>query len=84
METFSTLFEKLRPIVPNGRKHWQGNSARALHTLARCCAEATKTRAARKPASIGARSAKMMIGKGKAAGCPRGAASARETRVFPP
>jgi hypothetical protein len=36
-----------------------------------------------KTAPIGAQSAKMMIGKGKVAGEPHGAAAARETRVFP-
>jgi hypothetical protein len=58
-------FEKLRPIVPNGRNHWQGNSGRAFVRLARCCAEATWREARNAGRQPVAARAKMMIGKEK-------------------
>src|SRR4029078_388066 len=42
IRTLLNSFEKLRPIVPNAGKHWQGKATEASKALPRCCAEATR------------------------------------------
>jgi hypothetical protein len=40
----SQLLREVATIVPNGGKHWQGNSTDEFAALPRCCAEATSGR----------------------------------------
>jgi hypothetical protein len=65
------LYEKLRFIVPNARKHWQGKVGNASITLARCCVEATGPAATPDAPFALAGCAKIMIAKDNPVGPAR-------------